>query len=239
MSRFSATKALCAFAVGVMVVGGVQAAWAAADASVPVTQRTEKITLKGRKGESLFRPGFQVGEYVGGATASASSVRVAGFHAGDKAKANFNVESPSLGKVTGSCAGGESRTGLGWITFQQDRLRYACSYSGGTAVPGSGFTLALSDGSFLKRLQQPQRAGELYWGKSVIRAETKRVGGLPWAGGRVMGYVFTKDGVEIGALDIGIVPTFYLPPKGDPDRDAVAVLALSIFFFQDPANSNS
>jgi len=239
MKRFSATKAACVLTAAMLVSGGVQAAWAAPDPSVPVTQRTEKIGLKGRKGESLFKPGFAVGEYVGGASARSTAVRVPGFHSSDKAKVTFDVESPSLGKVTGSCAGGESRSGLGWITFKEDRLRYACSYSGGSAVPGSGFTLALSEGSFLKRLQQPQRAGELYWGKSVIRAETKRVGGLPWAGGRVMGYVFTKDGVEIGALDIGIAPIFYLPQKGDPDRDAVAVLGLSIFLFQDPANSNN
>lgn len=232
------TRTFCALAL-LAVVPFAAPALATPDASVPVIQRTEKITLKGRKGESLLRPGFAVGEYVGGAKASASSVRVPGFHTRDKAKVSFGVDAPSLGgAVTGSCAGGESRTGLGWITFKEDKLRYVCGYEGAGVAPGSAFNLALSEGSFLQRLQQPQRAGELTWGKSVIRAQTKRVGGLPWAGGRVMGYVFSKDGVEIGALDIGIVPTFYLPPKGDPDRDAVAVLALSIFFFQDPANNN-
>lgn len=230
---------------GAMVIAALSAIAVAApaaakpDPSVPVTQRTEKVGLKGRKGESLLRPGFAVGEYVGGSRSVATAVRVPGFHSKDKAKVSFTVDAPSLGGVvTGSCAGGESRTGLGWITFKEDKLRYACSYEGAGVAPGSGFTLALSEGSFLKRLQQPQRAGELHWGKSVIRAETKRVGGLPWGGGRVMGYVFSKDGVEIGALDIAMAPTFYLPPKGDPDRDAVAVLGLSLFLFQDPANSN-
>lgn len=211
---------------------------AAPDASVPVQQRTEKLTLKGKKGESLLKPGYAVGEYTGGATSKSRSVDIPGFHASDKMKTDFTVNAPSLGAVSGACAGGESRTGLGWITFDKDDLTYACGYSGGSAPAGSSFTLALSEGSWKARLQQPQRAGELRWGKSVIRAETKRVGGLPWAGGRVMGYVFTRDGVEIGALDITVAPTFYLPPKGDPDRDAVAVLAISLFFFQDPANQN-
>lgn len=213
---------------------------AAPDASIPLLQRTEKLTLKGRKGESLFKPGYAVGEYVGGATSKTRSVDVPGFHASDKMKTDFTVEAPTLsGRVSGACAGGESRSGIGWITFDKDDLRYVCTYEGANVVPGSSLILLLSKGSWKAQLQQPQRAGEFRWGSTVIRAQTKKVGGVPWAGGRVMGYVFTKDGVEIGALDIaGIVPTFYLPPKGDPDRDAVAVLAISLFFFQDPANSN-
>ncbi len=233
MIGFHATTAAAAVA---MALAGT-AAMAAPDASVPLKDRTEKVSLKGRKGESLFRPGFQVAEYAGGATAKVRSIDVPGFHASDKMKTDFDMSSPSLGQITGSCAGGESRTGLGWITFDKDDLVYACSFGGG-APAGSTFNLALSEGSWKSRLQQPQRAGELRWGRSVIRAETKRVGGLPWAGGRVMGYVFTKDGVEIGALDITVAPTFYLPPKGDPDRDAVAVLGATIFLFQDPANQN-
>jgi len=75
------------------------------------------------------------------------------------------------------------------------------------------------------------------WGDAVYRVETRRVGGLPWGGGRVMGYVFSRDGVDIGGVDLnGLRPTFYLPPAGSPDRDAAAVLAVSLFAFQDPAN---
>ena len=52
-----------------------------------------------------------------------------------------------------------------------------------------------------------------------------------------MGYVFSRDGVDIGGVDLnGLRPTFYLPPAGSPDRDAAAVLAVSLFAFQDPAN---
>ena len=41
----------------------------------------------------------------------------------------------------------------------------------------------------------------------------------------------------IGGVDLnGLRPTFYLPPAGSPDREAVAVLAVSLFAFMDPAN---
>jgi hypothetical protein len=54
----------------------------------------------------------------------------------------------------------------------------------------------------------------------------------------VMGYVITRDGVEVGGVDFnGFAPVFYLPPKGAPDRDAVAVFALTLFNFQDPGRN--
>ncbi|OYW38633.1 MAG: hypothetical protein B7Z42_07695 [Brevundimonas sp. 12-68-7] len=97
--------------------------------------------------------------------------------------------------------------------------------------------LALARGSILRRLQQPQRAGFLTWNDVEYRTETRRIGGLPFGGGAVMGYVISRDGVEVGGVDLnGMRPTFYLPPEGSPDRDAVAVLALSLWAFRDPAN---
>jgi hypothetical protein len=33
-----------------------------------------------------------------------------------------------------------------------------------------------------------------------------------------------------------MAPAIYLPKKGSPDRDIVALAALSILFFTDPAN---
>lgn len=230
------TRAIAVMAVAAIALPAV----AQSDNVAALLQRTEKVALKGRKGESLLRPGFAVGEYVGGATSVSRGIDVPGFHASDRMKTSFTVDAPSLGGVvSGSCAGGESRTGLGWITFDRDPLQYACSYDGPGKAKGATLNLALSKGSFLSRLQQPQRAGELRWGGETIRAETRQVGGMPWGGGRVMGYVFSKDGIEIAALNLnGIGPVFHLPPKGDPDRDAVAVLGLSLFLFQDPANQN-
>ena len=203
--------------------------------TAPIAERTERIGLEGRRGPSLFRPGFAVGEYTGSATSRSSSSRLP-WQSRDMARAEFSVASPSLGAVEGDCGGGQGHMHILGITFDRDPLSYDCVY-GGAAPAGARFSLALSRGSFLRRLQQPQRAGELVWGDIVLRAETKRIGDLPWGGGRVMGYVFTRDGVEIGGLELnGMRPTFYLPPQGSPDRDAAAVLAVSLFAFQDPAN---
>lgn len=203
--------------------------------TAPMTERTERIGLEGRRGPSLFRPGFAVGEYVGSATARRSSSRLP-WQSRDMARAEFDVSSPTLGQVQADCGGGQAHRQILWITFDREPLAYECVYAG-AAPADARLTLALSRGSLLARLQQPQRAGELVWGDMVLRAETRRIGGLPWGGGRVMGYVISRDGVDIGGLDLnGMRPTFYLPPQGAPERDAVAVLALSLFHFQDPAS---
>lgn len=229
MRMFTATAiALCALA---LAAGQT----AAQSRPVPVTERTERLGLEGRRGPSLFRPGFGIGEYTGSSSSRGSSTRLP-WQSRDMARSEFNVSSPTMAEVTGDCGGGQSHSRILWITFEREPLSYDCVYGGG-APAGARLSLALSRGSLLGRLQQPQRAGELTWGDITLRAETKRVGGLPWGGGRVMGYVISRDGVEIGALDLnGMRPTFYLPPQGSPDRDAVAVLAVSLFTFQDPAN---
>lgn len=222
---------------GLLFAAALAAATAAASQTpaptAPMTERTDRIGLEGRRGPSLFRPGFAIGEYTGSATSRGSSTRLP-WQSRDMARAEFDLAVPGLGAVQGDCGGGQSHRQILWITFDREPLAYECQYSG-AAPADARLTLALSRGSLLGRLQQPQRAGELVWGDIVLRAETKRIGGLPWGGGRVMGYVFSRDGVEIGGLDLnGFRPTFYLPPQGSPDRDAVAVLAVSLFAFQDP-----
>jgi hypothetical protein len=218
-------------AAAALAAAGAAASQTAAP-TVPMTERTDRIGLEGRRGPSLFRPGFAVAEYTGSATSRSSSTRLP-WQSRDMARAEFDLTLPG-GAIQGDCGGGQSHRQILWITFDREPLAYECQYSG-AAPAGASLTLALSRGSLLGRLQQPQRAGELVWGDIVLKAETKRIGGLPFGGGRVMGYVFSRDGVEIGGLDLnGFRPTFYLPPQGSPDRDAAAVLAVSLFAFQDP-----
>lgn len=207
----------------------------AQDASVPMRDRTERIGLSGRRGPSLFRPGFAIGEYTGWASLRNSSVRLP-WQSTDFASAELSINT-SAGEVTGACGGGQGHRNILGITFDREPLSYDCDYAG-VAPSDAAMGLALARGSILRRIQQPQRAGFLMWNGVEYRTETRRIGGLPFGGGNVMGYVVTRDGVEIGGVDInGMRPTFYLPPAGSPDRDAVAVFTISLWAFRDPANS--
>ncbi len=202
-----------------------------------LAQVADKIPLEGRKGPSLFQPGFQIGDYVGWAKMTKASVRAAGIVSSDKAKGSLEVERPGLSPVTGACGGGQGRIGLGWITFKRDKLSYVCSY-GGSAPAGAEFALAAGKGGggFLNRLAQPQRAAELDWGRFRLHAETQLISGLPLGGGAPISYVITRpDGTVLGGLQTnGLRPVFWLPKAPGPERDAVAVMAVTLFAFRDP-----
>lgn len=200
---------------------------------------TERVTLKGRKGPKLLRPGYEVGEYTGSYSARAMARK--GLGSLDRVRADFDLTSPDLAQpIVADCAGGQSRFKL-VITWDRDDLSYNCNY-GGAAPADARLEVAVARGkSILSRLQGNQRAGELHWKDQVIRFETAQMKGLPLSAGKPAAYVFTKDGVEVGRVDIvsgmGLSPpTFYLPPKGAPEREAVAVAALSLYFFPDPGD---
>lgn len=227
-------KAVIAIAALCLASLCLASAAAAQDAGVPFKDRTERVQLQGRRGPSLFRPGFGIGEYVGSASARSSGMAMP-FRRTAHAKTSFSLSIPSLAEeVKGECEGGEARSQFLWITFDREPLAYNCVFSG-AAPRDAAFTLTLSrHGNWLNRLTQPQRAGELSWNGQTFKAETRYVEGLPWSSGGVLGYVFSRDGVDIGGVALnGMAPTFYLPPVG-PDRDAVALLGAILFTFQDP-----
>lgn len=208
-------------------------AGATQDAAVPMRDRTERIGLAGRRGPSLFRPGFAVGEYTGWASIRDNEVRLP-WQSRDFTSAELSIVTPG-GEVTASCGGGQGHRNILGITFDREPISYDCDYAG-SAPADAAMGLALSRGSFLRRIQQPQRAGFLMWNGVEYRTETRRIGGLPFGNG-VLGYVISRDGVEVGGVELnGLRPTLYLPPQGSPDRDAVAVFALSLWAFRDPAN---
>lgn len=203
----------------------------------PLTERTERVGLEGRRGPRLTQPGFAVGDYTGHVAARGSAVRLP-WASRDRAAADLEINAPS-GQVIANCDGGQSHRNILGIQFDTEDLAYVCRYQG-QAPSNAAMSLILSRpgglGGLMRRMQQPQRVAEMSWGDVVYRAETRRIGGLPIGGGGVMGYVISRDGREVGGVDMnGFRPTFYLPRAGDADRDAVAIFALSLWAFPDPA----
>lgn len=213
-------------------------ATAAAAQEPPMTERTEKLSLKPHRVKGLLLGyGYTVGEFTGEVRTRAKSTRAIVLNA-DNAKSNYTIGKEGWANpVQVSCAGGESRLSFAWIEFKRQDLSYVCGFQGGPA--DATFALALSEGSLMSRLYQPQRAAELTYNGVTVRAHTRKVdGAMPIGSGRTMSYVITRDGREIGGLVRGVMqPTFYLPPAGSPDREAAAVMALSLYFFADPADA--
>lgn len=208
-------------------------------AESPVAAPTEKLQLKPSRVKGLLLGyGYTVGEYTGEVRSMAQSTRAPLFSS-DRARTSFTFSHVgSASPMTVTCKGGESRLGFGWIDFRRQDLAYVCSFDG--APPDAAFGLALSEAGLAASLYQPQRAAELTYGGTTVRAITRKVSGaLPIGGGGVMSYkVLAADGREIGAMVRGVLqPSFYLPPAGSPDRDAAALMAMILYTFPDPANA--
>lgn len=233
--------ALAAAALAATAAAQSAAAQSAAQpaAQPPAKAPTEKLTLKGRKGPKLLRPGFEVGEFTGSASSMARNVKLLG--AKDFARVDFEAATPDMAQpVVADCAGGQSQFKL-VITWDRDPISYNCNF-GGAAPPDARLELAFARGNgVLSRLRGDNRAGEIHWKDQVIRFETAPMKGLPLSAGKPAAYVFSKDGVEIGRLDIvsgmGLSPpSFEVPVKGAPEREPVTMAMLALYFFQDPGD---
>jgi hypothetical protein len=214
-----------------------------AEAAAPITKTTEKVKVGMKKGKSLLKPITVLGEYEGVAGASVtSSSSVTGFSEKAKSKIKFKFSGPNVGPVDVACGGGQGKKKILGITYKTEKLQYLCTLSGPGAGADADFTLVLGKaGSILKALQQPQRNGELRFGGVTLQARTEQVGGAPIGGGQVLGYVYSQDGVDIGAVDLigdGMAgaKTVYLPPAGSKTRDAAAMLSFILIYFDDPGH---
>ena len=199
---------------------------------------TEKLSLQPKRVKGLLLGyGYELGEYSGQVKAMTSQTRALGMFSSDYAKTNFTIASPRLkAPMTVTCEGGQNRLGMGWIDFKRNDLAYVCNFAGGPS--DASFALVMSDGKFLDKLYQPQRAAEIRYGGVTLRAKTRKMpGSMPLGGGATPSYVILKGDQEVGGMvRTTFKGTVYLPVQGSPDRDAAAAMALALFFFTDPGS---
>lgn len=224
-----------------MLVSSVLAAAILASAAPALAQaipNTETLSLQPKRVKGLLLGyGYQLGEYSGQVKGVNKSTQALGMFSSNYAKTTFTVSSPRLkAPMEVNCEGGQNRFGMGWIDFKRNDLAYVCNFVGGP--PDASFALVLSDGKFMEKLYQPQRAAEIRYGGVTLRAKTKRLpGAVPMGGGATPSYVITKGDQEVaGMVRTTFKATFYLPVQGSPDRDAAAAMALALFFFNDPGS---
>lgn len=214
-----------------------------AQAAAPITKTTEKVKLGMKKGKSLFKPINVMAEYEGVAGVSVTSNSgITGFSEKAKSKIKFRFSGPNVGPVDVACGGGQGKKKILGITYKTEKLQYLCSFSGPGAGDDADFTLVFATTkSLLKAIQQPQRTGELRFGGVTLQARTEQVGGAPIGGGKVLGYVYSQDGVDVGAVDLmgdgmSTGNWVYLPPAGSKTRDAAAMLSFILIYFDDPGH---
>ena len=211
-------------------------------ATAPLADRlaaiTDRLPLSGRAGPSLFRPGFAVGEYTGSSKSVGGNFNGLGLFHANSATANFDVKLPSADQpVTGDCKGGQGEINLAFVSVVRNALNYVCSYTGG-APAGTELDLVESrSGGLIPGQLTPQRAGAFHYGDIHLRAMTQAMSGSSFLGAHAIAYaITTEDGTLVGGYQITDMgqPVFYLPKTPGPQRDAVALLAVSLYAFRDP-----
>lgn len=214
-----------------------------ARADAPITKTAEKVKVGMKRGKSLLKPITTIAEYEAVAGVSfKSNTGVSGFSEKAKSKIKFQFSGPNVGPVEVACGGGQGKRKILGITYKTQKLQYVCTFAGPGAGDDADFTLVLGEaGSLLKALQQPQRAAELRFGGVTLQARTEQVGSAIIGGGKVLGYVYSQDGVEVGAVDLiggamSTGSTVYLPPQGAKTRQAAAMLSFILVFFDDPGH---
>jgi hypothetical protein len=212
-------------------------------AAAPITKTTEKVKPSMKKGVSLFKPTMVIAEYeVIGGWAKSSNTGISGFSEKAKSSIKFKFSGPNVGPVDVACGGGQGKRKILGITYKTQKLQYVCTFQGPGAGDDADFTLVLGEaGSLLKAIQQPQRTAELRFGGVTLQARTEQVGGMPIGGGKVLGYVFSQDGVDIGAVDLigdgmSAYGPVYLPSKGAKTREAAVMLSYILIYFDDPGH---
>jgi hypothetical protein len=224
---------------GIVSMSMIAGVLLAAQAAVPVTERTEAVEV--RYGREDGQNVWQAGELHGTWSGMGSYRNLFGVSERRRTSANITVSGGSYADAPLSirCSGGESELSLGWITFDKQDLVYSCTFSQNGETLDSRFELALQE-SGLFGMGRNERAGEFHHDGATLQFETQRLSGVAFPSGRVPGYVIRHEGEDVGGMDYGVMRSrVYLPGADDPLREPVTIAAIVLALFFDPANSGN
>jgi hypothetical protein len=140
-------------------------------------------------------------------------------------------------RLSGRCAYREGQVNVGPFSVTPRRLSFQCDFSRAGRPINARLHLEDPAGFFGSVDGRSARRGQLEY--DGLRVEVRSIhrdqqGGLPTP--TPLGYMFSIDGQEIGAVDVnGPNKTIYAPRVG-PLREAVLASSLALAVFWDPAN---
>ncbi len=233
MSRpvaFTAAVALAALISGCTVREGRMAL----PAHLP--SATERLELRGMGGGT--RGDFELGNTRG--TFSRSAERLGIFdpvlvrhEGGGSFHLDGTAASPSLG---GRCAYREGQFNVGPIAVTPKRLAFHCEFARGDRLIDAAFVLEDPQSAIGTVHGRSERRGTLFYEDEVIAVRSihrDQAGGLPIS--TPLGYIFSDEQSEIGAVDLNGLNKTVFAPLGGKRREAVLAASLALSIFWDPA----
>jgi hypothetical protein len=138
--------------------------------------------------------------------------------------------------LAGRCSYREGIVQAGPLSITPDRLVFHCDFARDGRPIDASLVIADPASSWGAMHGRHERNGMLvYEGREIAVRSIHRDGGGGLPSPNALGYSFSVDGREIGAVDLnGLNKTLYVPSTG-PDREAVIAASVALSTFWDPA----
>ncbi len=218
-----------------LVLGGCAAAQMVQPASLAEVApiRIEQIG-GGRSGQFSFTDGHDA--FAGRFVRSADGLSYFNTIKDHRGTTDFTLTGPHLSApLSARCDFAERVLEIGIFTSTPERFAYRCSFlSDGRAIPAR-FELQEGPSATLKR----DRRGEIALDRVILQIRSiHRIERSPLPVAAPIGYLFERDGMAVGSVEINGTPEVRIFPTDDPAvRRAVYVGALALALLWDPANN--
>jgi hypothetical protein len=230
----SKVKAVAAIA-GVMALSGcIEEAHIASPSAV--ASSTERLELRGMGGarKGNFELGSSSGEFM------RSSRELGGFGFVDKAGGgSFTLTGPLVdGELSGRCRFHEQEVSLGSnVSVLSAPVIYSCVFDrGGRPIEADLVLEQASDSA--AAMARYERKGELrFEGQRIALRSIHHFEGGKLPTRTPLGYSFSENGREIGAIDLNGGNKTIFAPRDQRQREAIVAASLALSVFWDPADS--
>ncbi|MDX2237004.1 MAG: hypothetical protein NW203_05530 [Hyphomonadaceae bacterium] len=184
---------------------------------------------------------FQAGDYAGAFMRSAA--RLAFFdplYERRDGRNDFTVGGRDLqGQIAASCSMRERTITLSVVSIEPQPMAYVCDFEQeGGRMPGRLELQAHRQGIGGMMMRQ-ERRGEITLDRVVLQIRSAHaVQGSSLQMATPIGYVFERDGVAVGAVEINGAPAITYGADANPEtRRAILLASLALGLFWDPAES--
>lgn len=186
----------------------------------------------GQKG--TFRAGGYSGEYA----RSATRLELFGdFAVFDRGRATYTLNGVTAAPLAARCTVRQTTMTVGIVGFEPKKLAYECDFSEQGKGAGVRFTLQEGRDPGVPKTLQAERRGRIdFNGTTLTMRSVHAVEGSPLPLDTPIGYVFERDGLAVGAVELnGLTPRLWLPAGNDDARRAAVAAAMALAIFWDPA----
>jgi hypothetical protein len=187
-----------------------------------------------------LRGSYEVAAYRGRFERSESRLALFDVYEKRDGGSRYTVEGGELeSAIEADCAMQERSITISIVDFTAKPMAYRCAFrANGQAMPAR-FEIQEARTGLAGAFGRLERRGEVAVPRTILQIRSVHaLEGSPLQLATPIGYVFERDGVAVGAIELNGTPRLFLPADADVElRRAVVIGAVALGVFWDPANS--